>query len=283
MRYLLPGNVALKGSFSTMTQYLHLLTNEGIGLPTDLWLPSTKQVKPESSWQAALGFAKTFKDKFEISIEGYYKRMDNLIAYKEGANFFGFSDWQTKIEIGKGESYGAELFVQKKYGKTTGWAGYTLSWSNRTFENINGGRTYPFKYDRRHDISLVLMHEFSDRIRMSGTWVYGTGNAITLPISKATVSYPNEYSPNSNYGIGYEQSEEKNSFRMNAYHRLDVGIDFIKKKKRYERKFSIGAYNVYNRKNPFFIYAGNNNFGDPAFKQVSLFPIIPSFSWSFKF
>ncbi len=285
-RLMLPGDYALKGSFATMTQYLHLLTNEGIGLPTDLWLPSTARIKPENSWQAALGIAKTFDNKFEVSIEGYYKQMNNLLSYKEGANFFGFTDWQDKVEVGKGDSYGVELFFQKKFGKTTGWAGYTLSWSNRQFDNINGGVEYPFKYDRRHDISLVFLHEFSEKVQMSATWVYGTGNAITLPISKSVLFYPNEYdSPDftTNQGVYVETSQEKNSYRMQSYHRLDVGIDFIKKKKRYERKFTIGFYNAYNRKNPFFIYADEDDNGDPKFKQFSLFPVLPSFAYSFKF
>ncbi len=291
LRYLLPGDVALKASYATMTQYLHLLTNEGIGLPTDLWLPSTARVAPEQSWQAAFGVAKTFRDKFEFSVEGYYKKMTNLISYKEGASFIDFGDWQDKIEQGEGESYGAEFFLQKKKGKTTGWLGYTLSWTNRQFENINGGRVYPFKYDRRHDLSAVVIHEFSDRISASATWVYGTGNSITLPVSKSTIYIP------SGYGIGYypteiERPSEKNAFRMKPYHRLDVGVDFIKQKKRYKRRFTIGAYNMYNRKNPFFIYSVDEGTFNPAtgefeqeqkFKQVSIFTIIPSFSWGFEF
>ncbi len=283
MRLMLPGSVALKGSFATMTQYLHLLTNEGIGLPTDLWLPSTARVKPEHSWQAALGVAKTFKDQFEFSVEAYYKKMRNLIAYKQGANFFGFTDWQDKIETGNGDSYGLEFFVQKKKGKFTGWAGYTLAYSNRQFENLNSGKKYPFKYDRRHDISIVAMYEFSEKIQLSAAWVYGSGNAVTLPISRSLTSYPSDFSDFDFDYFEVDNAEEKNSFRMNAYHRLDVSLDFIKKKKRYERKFTIGAYNVYNRKNPFFLYRGSNTEGNPVIRQVSLFPILPSFNWSFKF
>ncbi len=288
LRYLLPGDVAIKASYATMTQYLHLLTNEGIGLPTDLWLPSTARIKPESSWQAALGIAKTFNDKFEFSVEGYYKKMDNLISYKEGASFIDFGDWQDKVEQGSGDSYGAEVFVQKKKGKTTGWVGYTLSWTNRQFENINSGKVYPFKYDRRHDISAVVIHEFNERISASATWVYGTGNAITLPVSRAEVYLPNDYY---NGPTEIEYPSEKNAYRMNAYHRMDVGVDFIKQKKRYKRKFTIGAYNMYNRKNPFFIFASNERTYDSngnfttvrKFKQLSIFTIIPSFSWGFEF
>ncbi len=292
LRYLLPGDVALKASYATMTQYLHLLTNEGIGLPTDLWLPSTARVAPEQSWQAALGVAKTFNDKFEFSVEGYYKKMTNLISYKEGASFIDFGDWQDKIEQGEGESYGAEFFLQKKKGKTTGWLGYTLSWTDRQFENINGGRVYPFKYDRRHDISAVVIHQFGERISASATWVYGTGNAITLPVSQSDVYIPSNYNSDFQYPITVERPEEKNAYRMAAYHRFDVGVDFIKQKKRYKRKFTIGAYNAYNRKNPFFIYATDEYDFNPfteefeskrVFKQLSIFTIIPAFSWGFEF
>lgn len=291
LRYLLPRDVAIKASYATMTQYLHLLTNEGIGLPTDLWLPSTARVAPEFSWQTALGVAKTFNDKFEFSVEGYYKKMTNLVSYKEGASFIDFGDWQDKIEQGEGESYGAEFFVQKKKGQTTGWLGYTLSWTDRQFENINGGRVYPFKYDRRHDISAVVIHDFSDRISASATWVYGTGNAITLPVSRSEVYLPSNYSNGYNE-ITIERPSDKNAFRMDAYHRLDIGVDFIKQKKRYKRKFTIGAYNFYNRKNPFFIYTDNDYTYDELtgeivrrqkFKQLSIFTIIPSFSWGFEF
>jgi len=292
LRYLLPGDVALKASYTTMTQYLHLLTNEGIGLPTDLWLPSTARVAPEQSQQAALGIAKTFRDRFEVSLEGYYKQMNNLISYKEGASFIDFGDWQDKIEIGKGSSYGAEFFVQKKKGKTTGWLGYTLSWTDRQFENINAGRAYPFKYDRRHDVSAVVIHEFSKRISASATWVYGTGNATTIPISKAIVHPPDISNAYHVTPTETQTASSKNTFRMAPYHRLDVGIDFIKQKKRYKRKFTIGAYNTYNRKNPFFIYSTTERVFDTEtqqlknkqqFRQLSIFTIIPSFSWGFEF
>jgi len=290
LRYLLPGDLALKASYATMTQYLHFLTNEGLGLPTDLWLPSTERIAPEQSWQAAFGVAKTFNDQFEFSVEGYYKKMTNLISYKEGASFIDLGDWQDKIEQGVGESYGAEFFIQKKKGKTTGWLGYTLAWTNRQFENINGGRVYPFKYDRRHDISAVVIHEFGERISASATWVYGTGNAVTLPVSKSLVYIPDN---NGDYNsVEVERPSSKNAFRMDPYHRLDIGVDFIKQKKRYKRRFTIGAYNVYNRKNPFFIYSVEGDTWDPysgtyvdqqEFRQFSIFTIIPSFSWGFEF
>ena len=145
-----------------MTQFLHLLTNPTIGLPTDLWVPVTDRVAPEYSNQIALGYAQTLKKGIQFSIEGYYKDMENLIAYKEGVSFFGSDeDWQNKITIGKGNSYGMEVLLEKKRGKTTGWIGYTLSWSNRQFDSLNFGDPYPYIYDRRHDIGLAVTHKFN--------------------------------------------------------------------------------------------------------------------------
>ncbi len=280
LRYLLPGDYAIKASYSMMTQYIHLLTNEGVGLPTDLWVPSTENVKPQKSWQAALGLAKTFGTDYEISVEGYYKKMTDLLSYKEGASFLSFTDWQTKVEQGNGDSYGLEFFLQKKKGNTTGWIGYTLSWNNRVFENINGGEEYPFKYDRRHDLSIVVSHSFNDRIDLSGTWVYGTGNSITLNEASYISFIPSQNNPSVNENTTVEVPGSKNNYRMAAYHRLDVGVNFKKQKKKYHRTFSLGAYNTYSRKNPFFIYYNDS---ENTFKQVSIFPIIPYFTYSFKF
>ena len=283
--YLLSNHVALKASFATMTQFINLLTNESLSLPTDLWVPSTKRVVPQNSWQAAIGAARTFGKDYEVSVEGYYKIMNNVLSYKEGASFLGVteSSWEDKVVQGKGEAYGAELFIQKKTGKTTGWVGYTLSWNWRQFDQINAGEKFPFKYDRRHDFEVVVTHKFSPRIIASGTWVYGTGNAISLPINTFEV-----YNPNSYWG-GLNQvqtSGSKNAFRMSAYHRADVSVEFIKQKKRYNRKWILSAYNAYSRNNPFFVYLGSketNNGNEPAFKQVSLYPIIPAVSYEVTF
>lgn len=282
MRFMLPHNIGLKASFSTMTQYLHLLSNEGAGLPTDLWLPSTDIIKPQQAWQVGLGLSKTFGDWFEVSLEGYYKKMSNLIAYKPGASFIETgNDWESKIESnGIGQSYGMEAFIHKKKGRFTGWVGYTLSWSWRHFPNttINSGKPYPFKYDRRHDISVAAMYKFSEKISASAVWVFGTGNAVTLPVERYI--YPSQ----GGYIREIETFDSKNNYRMKPYHRLDLSIDFHKKLKNWEYTFSIGTYNTYSRKNPFFIFSGQNiDTGKREFKQANLFPIIPFFRWSFKF
>jgi outer membrane cobalamin receptor len=283
LRYLLDNQLAIKASFSTMAQYINLLTNESLSFPTDLWVPSTKRVKPQTSWQAALGVAKTLWKDYEFSVEGYYKEMKNVISYKEGVDFIGLeNDWQDKVTQGDGEAYGVELFFQKKKGKTTGWVGYTLSWNFRQFDDINSGEKFPFKYDRRHDISIVVSHQITDRISFTGAWVYGTGNSITLPLFR--YNYPVYVDP-ANDIVSTREIEtigSKNEFRMDAYHRLDLNIEFYKKRGKYERWWIIGAYNVYNRKNPYFIYAARDRFGERAFKQVSLFPVIPSVTYRFK-
>lgn len=282
------GGYSVKLSYAQMNQYIHLLSNSGVGLPTDLWLPTTKNVIPEKSQQIALGLAKLFyNNSYEVSLEGYYKTMDNLIEYEEGASFMGIdTDWQEKITAGKGESYGAELFIQKKAGNTTGWIGYTLSWTNRKFNELNNGKTFPFKYDRRHDFSLVLSHKISDWFDASINWVYGTGNSISLPLEKFSGKglYSDDYYYD--YGSGFEELrhyESRNGYRMPSYHRLDVGCRFLWGEDN-SSVLSISIYNVYSRKNPFFYFFDYDWQSDrDVLKQISLFPIIPSISYSFKF
>lgn len=284
-RYLF-GKWALKASYATMSQYVHLLSNAGIGMPTDLWVPATARVGPEESRQFALGTARSFKDnQFEFSLEGYYKEMDNLIEYKEGADFLGLdTDWQNKVEIGSGRSIGLELFLQKKRGRTTGWLGYTLSKTDRHFENLNFGNRYPYRYDRRHDISLVFNHVLSRGIELSGTWVYGTGNAISFP----SATYPSTAHPLLTdlrflFAPELDYLPQKNGVRMRAYHRADLALRFVKRNGARESVWTIGIYNAYSRKNPFFYFLSDDSNGDPVVKQASLFPIIPAISYSRSF
>lgn len=294
-RYFLAPELSLKASYARMTQYIHLLTNSGIGLPTDLWVPATGNIPPQDAQQVAVGFAKGLRNQYEVSLEGYYKNMKNLIEYKEGASFVSISGtWQNKVEAGTGRSYGAELLIQKKEGRTTGWLGYTLSKSDRQFDNLNQGKRFPYKYDRRHDLGLAVVHHWKERVDLSFAWVFGTGNATSIP----TTIYAGEESSDSyNYypESGFNPTEvyyygERNSFRMRSYHRLDVSIAFKKKTKWGERTWTLGVYNAYSRKNPFFIYLSedgeyiNGVYKEKSqFKQVSLFPFIPSVNYSFKF
>jgi len=276
LNQVLPNEIGLKASFATMRQYINLLAFEGIGLPTDLWLPTTARIKPQDSWQVALGAAKSFEE-FEISVETYYKKMKNLIAYKDGEGLFDLSDWQDRVTQGDGDAYGFEVFLQKKKGRFNGWIGYTLSWTNRQFAEINDGKKFPFRYDRRHDISIVGMYDISKKINVAATWVYGTGNATTLANSR----YQGPQQPVETYG-------SRNGYRMNPYHRLDVGINFVKKREKYTRTWSMGAYNAYVNNNPFFVYFSNeydDNTGEitQKLKQVSLFPMIPYINYSIDF
>ena len=281
VRYLINRKLSIKASYAKMSQYIHLLANSTVGLPTDLWVPTTEVLKPEISNQVALGSVYKLKQKFEFSIEGFYKTMDNLLEYKEGASFFSVNnDWQQKVTQGKGWSYGAEFLIRKQKGKTTGWIGYTLSWTNRQFEEISFGKVFPYKYDRRHDIGIAVTHKFNKHVDLGVTWVYGTGNAVTLAFEKyAQFSYDNF---NYQFNNDVEYIESRNNYRMASYHRLDIGVNLHKVKKHGVRTWSFGVYNVYSRQNPFFLYFSQES-GSTELYQVSLFPIIPSFRYSFKF
>ncbi|MFZ5999811.1 MAG: TonB-dependent receptor [Bacteroidota bacterium] len=282
-RLLLGREFSLKASYSTMTQFIHLLTNAGLGLPTDLWVPSTAKVKPQQSWQAAIGLAKTFKDTYEVSLEGYYKKMTNLIEYKDGASYFDIEkDWQDKVALnGQGWSYGTELLLQKKIGNVTGWIGYTLSWTDRQFETLNFGNRFPYKYDNRHDINVAFTHTWNERMDFSAAWVFTSGNAVTLPTAvysgTSQLPFNHWYTPEISY------YEARNAYRMKNYHRLDLSFSWWKNKKWGQRKWTLGVYNAYNRLNPFFMDIGYDRNHNKHFIQYSLFPIIPSFTYSFKF
>lgn len=271
---------SLKASYAKTTQFLHLLTNTSIGLPTDLWVPVTDSIPPQQGNQVAFGYTRELPKGYRVSAEAYYKTMKNLIEYKEGASFFGSNqNWEGLVEVGNGYSYGLEMLFEKRTGKTTGWIGYTLSWTNRQFANINNGEEFPYRYDRRHDISFVLTHKFNDKVDIGVVWVYGTGNAITLALQKY----------NSSGGVEFGDSEvnyidQRNGYRMPSYHRLDLGVNIHKPKKWGEATWSFGLYNAYNRQNPFYLDIGYLQGGnEKVLKQISLFPILPSVSYSFKF
>ncbi|MBI9063550.1 MAG: TonB-dependent receptor [Marinilabiliaceae bacterium] len=284
MRYVASDRITLKAAYSKMQQYLHLLSNSTIGMPTDLWVPVTEKIKPQMSHQYAIGAVYSPVKKYTFSVEGFYKDMKNLIEYKEGASFFGSSvGWEDKVEMGDGRSFGMEVLLKKESGKTTGWIGYTLSKSERQFERLNFGEWFPARHDRTHDLSVVMSHKFSDKIDIGATWVFGTGNAITLAthdIQPLQGEADNDYDVD-NSSVPY--FEHRNNYRMPDYHRLDFGVNFHKKKKRGTRTWNISVYNVYNRKNPFFLYVGNKDDGGKVLKQISLFPILPSISYTYKF
>jgi hypothetical protein len=299
-RYAITEKSAIKGSYALMNQYLHLLSSTGVSLPTDLWVPATANLRPMQSQQWALGWAQELPKGVNLTLEGYYKKMHDISFYKEGASFLLIDDpqdsdgisWEKNITQGKGWSYGAEILLQKEKGKWNGWIGYTLSWTYVQFDSINFGKKFFPRYDRRHDISIVNIYKINDHVKLSCTWVYGTGNAITLPLAQYNAA-PHNPAAVDGYDqqafFGYNSSfrndyGEKNGFRMAPYHRLDVGIQFTKVRPKYTRTFELSFYNAYNRWNPFFYYIEKENDASKnKLMQITLFPILPSVSWSWKF
>lgn len=283
--------VSIQIGFSKLKQYLHYLSYSGAGLPSDLWVPVTKDLIPEVSNQLSAGiiFSPKYKNfPFQVVVEVFHKQMNNLLEYKEGVNLFSLAAIESKIEkSGKGKVYGFEILLQKTAGKTTGWIAYTWSKNTRTFDNINGGNAFPFKYDRTHDISIVFAHSFSKRIQLNATWVYSTGNAITLAQSKYyQIDLGNYYynDPAQSYQLNTaEEYNGKNGYRMPDYHKLDLGVSFTKAKTRGIRIWSFGLYNVYNQQNPFMLFYKKNKQQENSLHQLTLFPIIPSVSYSFAF
>jgi hypothetical protein len=312
MRYTINENASIKAGYTQNYQYIHLASLSAVSLPTDIWFPSTSIVKPQFSRQYALGyFQNLHKNMFETSVEVYYKQMRNLVEYKEGSSpDEGVKDNpDNSFTFGKGWSYGAEFFLKKRLGKFNGWIGYTLAWTERQFEDLNKGNVFPAKYDRRHDLSVVLTYDMSKRWTFSAIFVYATGNAATLPVARYIFEgwIVNEYG-------------DRNSYRLAPYHRLDLSATYTpsrekhleNKKKRiekryqkkgkdistiklpkkffknYESSWNFSVFNVYNRMNPYYIYfdsEGSAYSGTLQVKayQVSLFPVLPSVTWNFKF
>ena len=308
MAYTLKPNLSVKASYALMNQYVHLLSNTGIGLPTDLWVPTTDRVKPQQSQQVAVGIAKDYVDKgLTLTVEGYYKTMNNIINYKEGASFLLINDptsansvrWEDNVTAGRGWSYGAEFLLQKKVGRFSGWAGYTLSWTQWQFAELNNGNPYYPRYDRRHDVSLVGIYELNKRVTLSAIWVYGTGNALTIPVGRYDANRPSGIFAAAASGSLLQTvfqntrtvddyGTQKNSFRAEAYHRFDFGIQFHKQKKHHERTWEFSVYNLYNRRNPFFyrlesVTATKTEPTRTALFRYSVFPIVPAVSYMFKF
>lgn len=281
LRYAVNDETSIKASVTRNLQYIHLVSNSGSTLPTDIWVPSTYKVKPQISWLYATGLFKNFSNNmFETSVEIYYKSMQNQIEYQEGYTPNTLQDTENFFTFGKGWSYGSEFFINKTKGKLTGWIGYTLSWTYRKFPNLNFGEKYFAKYDRRNDLSVVALYELNNRWRLSATFVYGSGNAATLPQRFYLVN-----------GVLTQEYSRINEYRLPAYHRLDLGAIYSPKKnetRKLKSEWVFSIYNAYNRKNPYFIYfdpvgsAYNGNLKIQA-KQVSLFPIIPAVTWNFKF
>jgi hypothetical protein len=297
--YMLKDDLSVKGSYASMSQYVHLVSSTGVSLPTDLWLPSTDNIKPQRSQQVALGLAKDILPLgLNLSLEGYYKHSTNVLGYKDGASFMllniedepgGDFNWEESVTQGQGWSYGMEFFVQRRFGRFSGWLGYTLSWTQLQFDEVNNGEKFFARYDRRHDVSLVGVYQINQSLTLSGTWVYGTGSALTMPsaIYPVYVHYPQFEQSHMPYMV--TSYGGKNQFRMEAYHRADIGLQYKKQLERVERIWEFSLYNLYNRKNPYFYYLSTEYYGtdvsqsETVLKRVSIFPLIPSISLNLKF
>lgn len=280
IRYALNDESSLKAAVTRNYQYIHLVTNAGTTLPTDLWVPSTYLVRPQLSWLYSAGYFRNFDDnRFETSVEVYYKDMRNQVEYKEGYTP-SLADPEEEFVFGKGWSYGAEFFVNKTKGRLTGWIGYTLSWTYRQFRQLNEGLRYPARYDRRHDISVVANYDAGKRWKLGAVFVYGTGNAITLPERFYIIN-----------GVLTQEYSRLNQYRMKAYHRMDLSATYTpvpKKKRKVSSSWVFSVYNIYSRLNPYFLYFDQEgsivtNDLQVSTKQVSLFPILPAVTWNFRF
>ncbi len=289
--YSLSETSSLKASYSRSYQYLHLLSNSSSGNPTDAWMPSSNNIKPEIADQVSLGYFKNLKNNaYEFSVETYYKILDNTIDYKTGAEVTLNPTVEGELLYGQGRAYGIEFFLKKKKGDFTGWISYTLARSENQFEEVNKGSWYPAKQDRTHDVSIVAMYALSERVKLSSSFVFYTGGAVTFPTGKYVIDNQtvNLYS-------------DRNGSRMPNYHRMDIGLTLDNKKfkevknfetgevnkvkKKVESSWNFSLYNVYGRENAYSITFQENE-DDPTkteIIQLSLFKIIPSISYNFRF
>ncbi len=281
IRYSLHEDEALKFSYSRMVQYMHRISNSAVSSPTDIWYPVTDSIRPQTSHQVALGWQRNLSDEnIFLSVEGYYKTMHELVGYEEGTNLFLNTDFESKLIQGRGEAYGVEFLLRKNSGKLTGWVSYTLSWSNRQFDEINGGRWFPSRYDRRHNGAIVAQYAFNKRWAASMVWEYISGSRFTPIIGQYVLLAPTltgadmipVYS-----GI--------NQVKLSASHRLDIGLKFKSKPKRkFQWQWFAGVYNVYNRANPIGINIEQDEVdGSLRYTQPGLFGLIPFLSYGFKF
>lgn len=284
LKYTLSPVSSIKAAYTVMHQYLHLVPSSTASFPTDIWLPSSKIVKPQRSEQYALGYFRNFeKNIYETSIEAYYKTMQNQVAFKEGTHLLEQIDIDRQLVFGKGWSYGVEMLVKKRSGRYNGWISYTLSWTNQQFPDLNFGKVFPFKYDKRHDLSVVGIYNLNKKWSVSADFVFASGNVVTLPEGRVNV-----YEGGDLYNGVFDVYTGRNNYRLGSYHRLDITATYKYKSslfnKNYESEFVVSIYNVYSHQNPYFIYVDVDGVTHkPYAKQVSLLPIIPSVSYNFRF
>ena len=294
MKYDFLENWAMKASYSRMSQCVHLLTSTPVSMPTDLWVPITQKLKPETSDLFSIGFYYTGLKMWDFSIETYYKYLNNVVEYKDGKSYVGFAgSWEDLVALGTGTSKGIEFMIEKTSGKATGWISYTLSKSDRDFaENsgVNFGRKFPFTYDRRHNVSIVYTQRFGKRFELDASWTYYSGAHATLAKAKETVLYPDYYDDEEWGGRGLIQTNEtktdyvvnKNNYTLPAIHMLNIGISFHEQKKRCERIWNFSFYNAYNRKNANLARIKHDD-DRLRLQKITILPLIPSFTLTYKF
>ncbi|MBA3901079.1 MAG: TonB-dependent receptor [Bacteroidetes bacterium] len=275
--YLLDEHSSVKMSYNRGLQYLHLLSNTSAGSPSDLWIPVSNVIRPQIGNQFSTGYFRNFLDNmFETSVEVYYKTMDNIVDYKNGANILFNPTIETELLFGRGWAYGTEFFIKKRVGAFTGWVGYTISRSMRQIEGINNDKAYPQRYDRTHDLNILLSYAINPKWTLSGTWIYATGNPVTFPVGQY------EYE-----GRLVSFYTERNAHRLPAYHRMDLSATYNPKKqgKRFHSSWNFSIFNVYARENPFMITFRESeiNPGRQEAVRTALFRIVPSVTWNFKF
>ena len=269
--------------FSYNQQYLHLLSTSGVGLPTDIWIPSTRQIRPEEARQVVLGFKSLWANNFEFGIEGYYKKMNHLLEYTENASFsfINSRNFENNVVTGSGTSRGIEFLLEKKLGRSTALLSYTLSKTDRTFAAINNGESFPYRFDRRNNLKLTGSYRLSEQWTFVTNFVYGSGLAVSLPSGIFTFSNPSSFqSP-----IEVLVFSERNGFRLPANHRWDIAFNWRKIGENVEQNAGIGVYNLYNRKNTLYYRLGRNpdNPSEPAFLRATLVPILPYINYTIKF
>ena len=298
-RLALTPRLSASASVAAATQYVHLLANSGLGLPTDLWLPATPAVGPERGWQAAAGLTASAGRGVDVSVEAYLRRMSGLLEYRDGAGFFNtaFENWEAQVVQGQGRALGLEVLVQKTTGRTTGWVAYTLARADRRFDAFDAGAWYPYRFDRRHDVSVVAARRLSSRTDLSATWVYGTGDALTLPVARAPAFDID--SPDGTSGSEIDVLSSRGQFRLPAVHRLDVAFNFHRRVRWGERTLTLGLYNAYSRSNPAYVDVDRRTVrvepgplsGLPGYNvttrarlvQHGLIPILPALAYRVRF
>lgn len=279
-RYKIGKDETLKMSYSRMAQYVHRISNSAITSPTDIWYPVTDSIRPQTSHQVSIAWQRLISKKIYVSVESYYKIMNDIIGFEEGTNLIFNPDFQSKLIQGSGSGYGTEVLIKKETGKLTGWISYTLSWAWREFDKLNGGSRFPSRYDRRHNGAIVMQYAFNKNWSVSAVWEFVSGSRFTPIVGQFAITSPT--------GVGIDLLPvyaPLNSVRLADAHRLDMGIKYKSNPtKRFQSEIFVGVYNAYNRANPVGInIEQDETTGELKYNQPGLFGVIPFISYGFKF